>query len=277
MVAHVPAHGLYSASADAHSREDVVALLSEYGRCCRRLGKSLPTRVCTDHGARDLSLIHSSDAFPDAHVNVDTWHFLERFRKTLNKTSVLCNEVHREFSRALYTEYTDADGKVHNTHAEPQDVIAKVDRLISKYSNPGSSAKSVITKQTVTWWDKQRDAIVHDRICSHPAVAADASDGQLLPFSVATSALENYHRQLNRKLQVARCSKDSMHSLLMFMMFCWNLDRLRAVGEAKNWGTFDLLLVEGALQSSIRAFGTARTAELWGVDCVARCGLRRTP
>jgi hypothetical protein len=247
---------------------DVLPLLIEYAKRCRRLKKALPSRVCTDRGLQDVNLIHSSSAFPDAHVNVDLWHFNQRFKKTLDQSSVLCSEVHRQFARSMYKDYTDADGKVYSTHAEPLDIITKVDALIKQYSHLGSTTKAVITKETVKWWNAQKNPIVHDRICSHPV-----SSEQLPDFTVSTSPLENFHRQLNRRLQVARCSKDSMHSLLMYTMFRWNVSRLRAMrdstgkAEVRDWGTFDLLLVEGALQSSIRAFGRTSTAALWGVEC----------
>ena len=154
---------------EAH--EDVLPMLMSYALRCQELGRTLPTHVCSDRGLMDARVLHDVMAFPCAHITVDPWHFRQRFVQTLNKTgsSQLWRRVEQEFNHALYRECTDTvTGAVDHTHAEPEDIINKINSLISMYSNRGTYPTPVISKATEEWWAKQIEPIRHHRILSHP-------------------------------------------------------------------------------------------------------------
>ena len=81
---------------------------------------------------------------------------------------------------------------------------------------------------------------------------------------MASSPLENYHRQLNRLSRLIHGSENSMHAFLMLLMFRWNVDRRRKLKLERDWRTYDLALVNDAYQASVRAINRAETAKLWG-------------
>ena len=220
----------------------------------------VPVRVCSDRGLMDINVINHPTAFPDAHINVDPWHFQELFTKTLNKGSSVHKDVSLEFKKAMYTEAQDSDGRTVLTHAEPEAIVATVDGLIKRYSHAGIDAAPAITKKTKDWWEAQKGKILVNRMCSHPRM------GDNYVFKMASSPLENYHRQLNRVLRnIVRCSEETMHVFLMQFMFRWNIDRRRALGAdvEPDWHTYDLRLVDDAYQACVKATGTPAAAELW--------------
>ncbi|MGH2640028.1 MAG: hypothetical protein ACRDF4_12230, partial [Rhabdochlamydiaceae bacterium] len=67
------------------SHVDVCPMLGSYASRCHELKAPLPIRVCSDRGLMDKNLITHHTAFPRAHINVDNWHFVELFAKTLNR------------------------------------------------------------------------------------------------------------------------------------------------------------------------------------------------
>ena len=82
------------------ARQDCLPVLSGHAERCKEPGVSLPTRVCNDRGLTDAALINHPTAFPDAHINIDLWHFRENFTKTLNKHSRLWTTAMKEFAQA---------------------------------------------------------------------------------------------------------------------------------------------------------------------------------
>lgn len=232
-----------------HERhDDVLPMFSGYAARCRELRAPLPTRVCSDRGLLDAGLIHNSNAFPDAHINIDPWHFHQLFAKTLDKRSLVWRDVTTQFNRAMYVDVVGADGKPDYTHAEPDDIIAKVDALVAHYSNAGSGTPA-ITKETKKWWSDHRRAVSDRRICSHPSSNPAATP------RMSSSPLENYHAQLNKLVRIARCSEDTMHALLLQLMFKWNVDRRRVAGLEFDWRTYELSLVHVAQQACVRVIG----------------------
>jgi hypothetical protein len=241
-----------------HERhEDVLPMFRSYAARCRELGKPLPTRVCSDRGLMDANVINHDLAFPDAHINVDPWHFHQLFNKTLNKTTEVWKDVSKQFADAMYVTVKDSKGTEFGTHAEPGRIIAIVDALITHYSNCGSRATPCITQATKKWWAVQREAIVSRRICSHPA----ADSGSTVRMS--SSALENYHKQLNKLLRIARCSEESMHGFLLQFMLRWNIDRRRAAELEFDWRIHDLQLLHRSFQACVRVISKPDAVALW--------------
>ena len=241
-----------------HERhDDVLPMFQSYAARCRELGQPLPSRVCSDRGLMDANVINHELAFPDAHINVDIWHFHALFTKTLNKTSEVWKEVSKKFGNALYADSRDADGRAIHTHAEPDAIISAVDDLVAHFSNCGSRATACVTQATKKWWEAQREPIVVRRICSHPA--SDISS----TVRVSSSPLENYHKQLNKLLRIARCNESSMHSFLLQFMLRWNIDRRRAAGLEFDWRIYDLQLLDRSFQACVRVIGRREAAALW--------------
>jgi hypothetical protein len=83
---------------------DVLPMMSSYAARCKELSVPLPRRVCSDRGLMDENMINHPDAFPDAHINVDPWHFHQLFGKRLNKgvDSDMWKSVAKEFNAAMY-------------------------------------------------------------------------------------------------------------------------------------------------------------------------------
>ena len=245
-----------------HERHaDVLPMFVSYAARCRELEVPLPHRVCSDRGLMDANVIKHPDAFPDAHINVDPWHFHALFTKTLNKQSSVWTTVSQGFKRAMYT--APPDGKDRGTHAEPQDIVSRVDALIKHYSHSGTNGHAAVTQSTKTWWEAQKPAILDRRICSHPfAQAASTSSSQLC---MSSSPLENYHRQLNRLMRIVRCRETTMHGFLLHYMFRWNVDRRRDAKQERDWGTYDVLLVESAYRSCVQVAGDAAGA-VWSYN-----------
>jgi hypothetical protein len=244
------------------SHEDVLPMLERYAQRCIELSVPLPVRVCSDRGLMDANVINHPSAFPLAHINVDPWHFQQLFTNTLNKGSSVWSDVSVQFKKAMYTEVSDSDGRTVLTHAEPGAIVDAVDGLIKRYSHAGSDAVAAVTKKSIGWWEAQKGKILQSRMCSHPPA------GDRHVFKMASSPLENYHRQLNRVLRnLVRCSEDTMHVFLMQFMFHWNVDRRRALpGSAaeRDWHTYDFVLVDEAYQACVKATGKNAAEKLWG-------------
>jgi hypothetical protein len=238
---------------EAHN--DLRPMFEQYVARCAELGRPLPSRVCSDRGLMDASIVNAPFAFPKAHINVDPWHFMMLFEKTLNKSNILWKEASNQFGEALYKPLLSATGKVEKTHAEPEDIIIAVECIIAKYSTCGTSTPAV-TSATKHWWDEQKHRILHHRMCSHPT-SADFSP------PVASSVLENYHRQLNRVTRLVQCSEITMHGLMGQLAFQWNRDREIALGK-RDWGTYDVVLVAKAYDACVRVIGSGPAETLWG-------------
>jgi hypothetical protein len=250
---------------EAHS--DVSPMLKQYVARSLALGRPLPSRVCSDRGLMDARVINGPDAFPHAHINVDPWHFEQLFNKTLCKENSVWKDVQRAFSAALYTSRQSENGQSVQAHAEPDAIIRAVDALLKKFSQTGGDGnKAAVTAATVEWWNNQKHNVLVNRICSNPL-------NTNAPVCISSSPLENYHRQLNRLARFVRCTEDTLHSFLMQLMFRWNVDRRRTPKAGKkplepNWRTYDLVLVDAAFQSAVRAHGQEKAAALWGVRAV---------
>lgn len=237
---------------------DVLPMFEQYVQRCSELSKPLPTRICSDRGLMDSNLIHSSSAFPASHINVDPWHFIQNFVKSLNKSSTVVNDVKSAFSVALYNDNgIDADGRSMNVHAEPEEIIARVDELIKKYSTGGVTA-ACITEQTKSWWKDQLVPIREARILSNPS-----SSSLTTTPTISSSSLENYHRHLNKLTRSIKMNERRVHSFVMQMTFQWNVDRSRAVGREQDWHTYDWELLLSAFESTVRLVGTVAATAEW--------------
>ena len=136
-----------------HERhDDLKPMLFQFVARCKELNMPLPARVCSDRGLMDSQILNHPNAFPDAHINVDPWHFQQLFTATLNKGSTVWKDVSKEFSKAMYKAVASSDGSTVLVHAEPNDIITAVDALIKRYSYAGSDALPCITKATKDWW-----------------------------------------------------------------------------------------------------------------------------
>jgi hypothetical protein len=91
----------------------------------------------------DANVINHPSAFPDAHINVDPWHFQQLFTNTLNKGSSVCNDVSGRFEEAMYTKTTNSEGRTVLTHAEPDVIVTAVDAIVKRYSHSGVDAPAV--------------------------------------------------------------------------------------------------------------------------------------
>ena len=243
---------------EAH--EDVLPMLMAYRQRCRVLNRQPPSRVCSDRGLMDARVLKDTFAFPDAHIQVDPWHFNELFKKTLNKSGdeLLWRDVHTQFNRALYCEYTNKHtGVVGHRHAEPEHIINTVNNIIKTYSNRGPYGVAVITKATEEWWAKQIEPIRKHRILSNPRPDDDS------PGTMASSMLENYHRHLNRLLKVVKFTKDAMHCFLGEFMFRWNTDRRRERKLEHDWKIYDVTLLHSSYEAAERVLGRERAEEIW--------------
>jgi len=238
--------------------DDVLPMLKQYVARCKELQVTMPSRVTSDRGLLDKHLLTHPDAFPDAHINVDNWHFIQLFGKTLNRRSPLYKQAKQEFSGCLYVRGIAADGKAINCHADPESIIEKVQRLLDLYSR-SANEPACVTKETREWWNKQIPAIVNNRICSNPLSVSLASNN-VVP-TVSSSAQENYHRQLNRLTQLVKVSEEFMHYFLLHYMFKWNVDRRRQASLEYDWHTYDLLLVNEAYGQFVRVNG--RYSPIW--------------
>jgi hypothetical protein len=237
---------------------DVLPMLESYAARCREMEVALPTRVCSDRGLMDCNIINDPAAFPNAHINVDPWHFHALFTKTLNKVHPLWKEAAQKFKEAMYVDVELQDGRMSRTHADPQHILTKVEDLLNFYSLPGTSKIPCVTASTKAWWDAQKSRVRENRICSQPTIADDAS-----PIRMASSPLENFHKQLNRLVRLARCSEASMHGFLLHFLFRWNVDRRRAAGKERDWKTYDFILLDNAFTSCVRAVGKAEAMTIW--------------
>lgn len=236
---------------------DVLPLLEGYARRAVELKQPLPSRVCSDRGKMDHTLIRHSRAFPNAHTNVDNWHFQQLFQKTLNKTNPIWRDVAKQFNESLYTACRDADGRADYTHAEPEDIVAAVEIVIKQYSHPGSST-AVITQYTKNWWADQKPVILNDRVCSHPRGDHTTTE------KVSSSPLENFHRQLNRVVRgMVKCSPDTMHGFLLWFMYRWNVGQRVKQKKEPSWHSYDMMLLSGAYQSCVLVVGHREATELW--------------
>ena len=241
------------------ARQDCLPVLGGYAERCRELGVPVPTRVCNDRGLTDSALIRHPTAFPDAHINIDPWHFRENFSKTLNKQSKMWTTAVKEFAAALYTEYTDDKQRKQKTHAEPEVIIKKVDDIVSHFSDSSLSPVVAITRETRNWWNNQKGDILQHRLCSHPRTDLGAR------FTMASSQLESYHAQLNRTVRsIAKTNETCMHHIIMQYLFRWNVDRRRQAKLEHDWHTYDLPLVDNAFQACVSVIGTPDTVQMWG-------------
>ena len=235
------------------THNDILPMLMSYRARCQALNAPLPTRVCSDRGLMDAAVIQDPRAFPDAHINVDNWHFIQLFANTLNrKDHLLFNDVKTAFSRALYQSLPGKDGKMEQTHAEPQPIITAVAQIIERYSRTGNQ-DPVITNETREWWSKQTGPIVNKRICSNPYAASTPMK------TVSSSFQENYHRQLNRLIKIIKMSEETMHCFLLHHMYHWNIARRRAAKLEYDWHTSDLDLVQAAFEAVVRVTGRSKT------------------
>ena len=243
------------------TQDDVLPMMWSYAQRCTELGRPLPTRVCSDRGLMDARLINDPCAFPDAHITVDPWHFNMRFAKTLHKGGLtgMWKDVHLQFNAALYRDYIDPEtGQVERTHAEPEQIIHKVNMLIDTYKKPGTWGGPITGKATEDWWAAQIDPIRLMRILSHPRPDDSTTAGKM-----SSSMLENYHRHLNRLLKVVKFSKEGMHSFLGEFMFRWNTDRRRAAGREHDWVIYDMPLLHASYTACERVLTREVAAESW--------------
>jgi hypothetical protein len=221
---------------------DVLPMMEEYANRCRSLGVPLPRRVCSDRGLMDEGLINHPRAFPDAHINVDNWHWQQRLAKTLNIRSPLYRIVYRMLRHAMYQDIKDEYGLPtgRQTMASPAHIISEVRSILNQFSGEGTGATGpAVTTESMSWFEKQVDDIQSRRILSNPI------DNEGGPLKIASSAQENYHRQLNRVTRFQRCSAQFVHLFLQHFNFRWNASRLRdpTTNEQHDWITFDIRLV----------------------------------
>jgi hypothetical protein len=242
-----------------HERsEDVLPMLQGYVARCKELRKPLPVRVSSDRGSRDSALINHETAFPNAHINVDNWHFQQRFLKTLNKKSPVFQQCHTAFSRAVYKQVTFPDGTSGKTHADPDSIIRDVSVILETYSVGGEHGAAV-TKATKDWWKQQIPDIWDRRILSNPVGVSDTDAG-----TVSSSRQESYHSQLNRRTRFVTTSAQHMHWTLMQFMFRWNTERRRKSELEADWGTFDLPLVISAFKAAALVLSVDGAVKLFG-------------
>jgi hypothetical protein len=227
-----------------HERsEDILPMLQGYVARCAELQQRLPTRVASDRGLRDAALINDTTAFPDAHINVDNWHFQQRFLKTLNKKSTAYKACHDAFSMAVYKQMTLPNGASGKTHAEPDAILRDVHAILEKFAERGEQGAAV-TKATFEWWKDQKDGI-EQRMLSNPIGGPEVA-----VETVSSSRQESYHSVLNRKTRMVSTSAGHMHAILMQLMHRWNTSRRRKYQLEPDWGTFDLQLVIDAFQAA---------------------------
>ena len=239
-----------------HERHyDILPMLSSYAARCRELGVPFPRRVCSDRGRMDAKCINDPAAFPDAHINVDQYHLHALFTKTLNKTSPLWRDAVTAFASAIYVSVPGENGKPTLTHAEPKAIVEAVDGHIKHFSNSGSDQQAAVTQATVKWWADRRNDVFNHRVCSHPV-------GETSIKRVSSSALENFHRQLNRLFRLVRCSEKTTHAFLMQFMFVWNVDRRRAAKSEVDWKVYDFMLLQTAYEATLAVHST-ETASMW--------------
>jgi len=237
---------------------DVLPMFNEYANRCRELGQSLPSRICSDRGLMDAKVINDPKAFPNADINVDPWHFIANFAKTLNKSSNVWREVKTLFSQCLYSQKADHDGKLFLVHGEPQSIVEKVDALLKLYSFGGQTS-AAITADTNRWWQLQRPEILNHRILSNPeSLLSTDPQGRM-----SSSAQENYHKHLNRLSRFIKMKQSMIHCFLMHMMFVWNIDRLIAAGLEHNWFSYNHQLVAAAFDSTVKVLGRNYAESLW--------------
>ena len=234
------------------THNDILPMLISYRARCEALKRPLPARVCSDRGVMDAAVLQDPRAFPDAHINVDNWHFVQLFAKTLNKKNPLFKEAKQAFSNALYQSLPNEDRQQVRTHAEPTAIIKAVTQIIDDYSHSGSQ-DAVITNDTHMWWNKQTGPIINKRICSNPRASSTA-----MP-TVSSSFQENYHRQLNRRIKVVKMGEDTMHGFLLHHMYRWNIARRRKAQKEHDWHTYDLDLVHEAFDAVVRVRGRSST------------------
>jgi len=79
-------------------------MMEQYLARCVTLGVRLSSGVCSDRGLMDKNLVNGPTAFPDAHINVDAWHFQWLFGKSLSARSLMNKSAHREFRQVPYAE-----------------------------------------------------------------------------------------------------------------------------------------------------------------------------
>jgi hypothetical protein len=213
-----------------HERsDDILPMLQGYVARCAELQLPLPERVSSDRGRQDAALINHATAFPNAHINVDNWHFQQLFLKTLNKKSPVFKDCHGAFCRAMYKQRVLPDGSSGKTHADPDDIIREVAVILNTYSAGGEHGGAVTTA-TKVWWKQQVQEILDKRVLSNPLGMSDADNA-----TVSSSRQESYHSQLNRKTRMVTTSAPHMHAILMQFMYRWNTVQRRKYDLEKDW------------------------------------------
>lgn len=79
-------------------------------------------------------LIHDPKSFPETHIIADHFHYVQLYDRTLLATSPRRHACKGAFSAALYAYVTDDAGNVVKTHAQPCDIVDKVNLIIDEYS-----------------------------------------------------------------------------------------------------------------------------------------------
>ena len=237
---------------------DIQPMLYQHVARCASLGKNTPSRVCTDRGVLDAKLIGQS--MPDAHVNVDPWHFQQLFLKTLDRRSELDKACYREFCDALYSCVNNQWGipTADYTHAEPEQIIDRIDCIIKRYSIQ-SSGTVPVTIETREWWANQKSDIQNKRILSNPITHSN----QHSIARVSSSAQENYHRQINKVTTNAKFGQQRMHYFLQHFNHRWNVSRRRQCHQEHNFVTYNNSIVDESFTITKAVSGYECAIQLW--------------